>query len=453
MKTTLCSLLVLTVQLPVFAGGSEEFVAHEWGTFTSVQGADGIQMEWNPLVTSELPGFVHDTKKPLPDTRRYLTGFGGKEAFRSLQRMETPVIYFYSDRERVVDVTVRFPQGLVTEWYPQVTDIGPSAVQARRALVKLDEMVGRTGLQPDFNFASLDTGQGIADSRIRWSDVAILPAREGAAASRRLPLDGSGSHYYAARETDAAMLRVDSLAGGQPAVEHERFLFYRGIGNFPTPLAVKPGPGEESLELHNTGAEDLEDLFVLYVRHGQGKFIELKRLAAGGSERVRLAPSKDTEPLAGLGPRLSQRMADALTRQGLFAREATAMVETWRDSWFEEQGVRVLYTLSRAWTDRILPLTIEPSPRSLVRVMVGRAEVITPGMEAELAKQVTRYGKADEASRSEVVEATRQLGLGRFLEPAMRRLTAWAGSADFNRNCWELLAAAGKPPGNAIAQR
>ena len=33
--------------------------------------------------------------------------------------METPVIYFYSDREQTVNVRVRFPHGLITEWYPQ----------------------------------------------------------------------------------------------------------------------------------------------------------------------------------------------------------------------------------------------------------------------------------------------------------------------------------------------
>ena len=53
----------------VFVGtpvGAEQppvnYIAHEWGTFTSVQGADGIQLEWNPLVTSELPPSSQRTK-------------------------------------------------------------------------------------------------------------------------------------------------------------------------------------------------------------------------------------------------------------------------------------------------------------------------------------------------------------------------------------------------------
>ena len=41
-----------------------DYVAHEWGTFTSVQGQDGIQLEWNPFTVSELPKFVYNIANP-----------------------------------------------------------------------------------------------------------------------------------------------------------------------------------------------------------------------------------------------------------------------------------------------------------------------------------------------------------------------------------------------------
>jgi hypothetical protein len=38
----------------------DRFVAHEWGTFTSVSTADGKVQRWNPLGgPSELPSFVY----------------------------------------------------------------------------------------------------------------------------------------------------------------------------------------------------------------------------------------------------------------------------------------------------------------------------------------------------------------------------------------------------------
>ena len=64
------------------------------------------------------------------------------------------------------------------------------------------------------------------------------------------------------------------------------------------------------------------------------------------------------------------------------------MVKTWDDSWFAEQGTRVLYTLPQQWTDGVLPLAITPAPKEVRRVFVGRAELITPAMEWALLREV-----------------------------------------------------------------
>ena len=72
------------------------------------------------------------------------------------------------------------------------------------------------------------------------------------------------------------------------------------------------------------------------------------------------------------------------------------MLETWRDSWFEE-GLRVFYVLPRAQTDAVLPVTIEPRPSELVRVLVGRVEVITPELEASVRANPRAHGRFAEA--------------------------------------------------------
>src|SRR5436190_8614521 len=82
---------------PVRADDQTGYVAHEWGTFTSVQGSDGALLNWCPLETSILPKFVYDW--PRAGFDRVNIGLGSKGAMTSLQRMETPVIYFYADRE------------------------------------------------------------------------------------------------------------------------------------------------------------------------------------------------------------------------------------------------------------------------------------------------------------------------------------------------------------------
>ena len=93
-------------------------VVHEWGTFTSVAAEDGTAVDWVPQQgPRDLPCFVdrvqYNIKGWLPAT----------------VRMETPVLYFYSPDEKAVDVRVRFPQGIITEWYPRA-EVAPTRIEA-----------------------------------------------------------------------------------------------------------------------------------------------------------------------------------------------------------------------------------------------------------------------------------------------------------------------------------
>ncbi len=66
-------------------------------------------------MTNDLPYFVNS---PMS---RLVNPFG-KDEVVAQQRMETPVIYFYTDKPRTVNVRVDFPQGMLSEWYPPVED-------------------------------------------------------------------------------------------------------------------------------------------------------------------------------------------------------------------------------------------------------------------------------------------------------------------------------------------
>ena len=95
------------------------------------------------------------------------------------------------------------------------------------------------------------------------------------------------------------------------------------------------------------------------------------------------------------------------------------MIKTWRNSWFEE-GMRVFYILPRRTTDEILPVTIEPRPAELVRVLVGRAEVITPGMEKSVQQQLSLLRDSSPQVRETAMREIRKYG--RFSEPILKRL-------------------------------
>ena len=102
----------------VLAGSNDKLIVHEWGTFTSFSGSDGVKLEFRPLVENDLPRFVGTT---LPSWNDMLS----KRSIRAIQRMETPVTYFYTPVERDVSVKVNFPQGLLTEYFPPVIEHAP----------------------------------------------------------------------------------------------------------------------------------------------------------------------------------------------------------------------------------------------------------------------------------------------------------------------------------------
>ncbi len=432
--------LSLTVSNLTAQTNDASLVVHEWGTFTSFQGGDGTLMSWKPLQSSALPQFVYDWSKPGLN-RQYITPYVGKGRLMTLQRMETPVVYFYSDQDMAVDLTVKFPQGRITEWFPQADQVGPSRPAS-----------------PGASSNSLSS-----ESLIHWSNLLLLPPKKFAAAYQTLPTDTNGSHYFAARETDSdyivsspgpddasptmnsaalncggapapAPLVVQPLAerlsmvavpkveiAAKPPPEVEKFLFYRGAGSFATPLRVKMA-SDDAVVLENTGSEPLAHLFVLGVKDHSGNFVYVADLPPGAKKTVPIKMQSSLLPGDQLTQQISDRMAESLKESGLYPREATAMVNTWKDSWFQENGVRVLYVLPRTWTDHTLPMTLNPSPKSLVRVMVGRAEIFTPAAEQTLALQL----KQVEQGNAVAAVHTRELlkGLGRFAEPAFFRAFA-----------------------------
>lgn len=379
------------------ACGGYGLVAHEWGTFTSVQGGDGVPLRWSAPQIGDLPNFVHNWLKPelgrLPKTELFL----GKAGLSGLQRMETPVIYFYSDQELVADVEVRFPKGLITEWYPQASRIGPCTLKT--------------------NASPAQAKHGTAESLIQWQNVRILPQTSITDAAKRLPFDTNGTHFFAARETDAALLRMQTTSPGE---EHEKFLFYRGTGSFNTPLVVTTG--EDGLvSLQNNARTPLSHLSLLHVQDGKAEWSHLEKLEAKSRQTWRhfnTVPVDQRKPLAEAQQEIGAVMVQALTEAGLYPAEAKAMVKTWNDAWFAEEGVRVLYLLPRDWTDEILPLKLTPQPRELIRVMVGRAEIIPPQLQRELAVQLKLANEGNVKAKEQLQAYYRKLD--RFYGPALQ---------------------------------
>jgi hypothetical protein len=116
---------------------------------------------------------------------------------------------------------------------------------------------------------------------------------------------------------------------------------------------------------------------------------------------------------------LSAKMVRSLVAAGLYEKEAKAMVKTWKSDWFADAGTRLLYIAPAPYADELLPLKVEPRPTSVVRVLVGRHDIISPEQERELDAQVKRsqeLEKEREALAAKVQAIDEKLGreYGRF---------------------------------------
>jgi len=335
-----------------------DLTAHEWGTFTSIAGNDGQAVEWLPLTGStDLPGFVEHFRGAL-----YKVGL------RGTVRMETPVLYFYSASERSVSVKVSFSKGVITEWYPHASRVEPAG-----------------------NLADVALREGQADGSIAWDSVTLEPAR--AAGFLR---EAKDDPYYAARETSAAALLVKTSKGDQ----QEKFLFYRGVSAFPVPVSAKL-TGEGKLLVTNLSGEEIPGI-VLFERRGN-------RLGYRVAGAVRDQAILDPPELTGTIDSLCRDLERTLVAQGLYRDEAHAMVKTWQHSWFEE-GSRMLYIVPARFVDSVLPLSIHPAPAQIVRVFVGRLELVTPATKKAVEEALASHDRVTLAK------------YGRFLEPILNTI-------------------------------
>jgi hypothetical protein len=340
--------VLLAQDRPVDSG----LIAHEWGTFTSIAGSDGQAVEWSPLSLNELS---FDQKagsadvwrsKELPSFVEHLHYGAFKQGLRGTVRMETPVLYFYSSHDATLSVQVKFLKGLITEWYPHAT--------APPVDGSLDDAVLYR--------------KGRADGGISWNAVAVRP---GLAANFPRDLADDNNPYYAARATSSTPLRVAGVAADQ----REKFLFYRGVSLFAVPVSAR-FTAEGNLLVRNSLDEGIPSI-IWFERRGD-------RVGYRISDALQNEAILEPPELTATVESLSGDLEEILVARGLYRDEAYAMIQTWRNHWFEE-GSRLFYIVPARFVDTVLPLTVTPAPAQTVRVFVGRLELISPATQKAVA--------------------------------------------------------------------
>jgi hypothetical protein len=355
------------------ARADDPLVVHEWGTFTSLQNNSGGQIGGINIDDEPLPPFVHNLNpfvliKPYSFSRYMSKGAPERHPFVTL-RLETPVIYFHppkhSKRPVTLDVDVAMHGGWLTEFYPGATPEAPGLKEGR------------------FDFGPI-TGETIG--RLAWHGLTVGTSDIGP--------DTAANVWLAPRNVQAASVKS---AGG----EAEKYLFYRGVGNFSAPLSVSTDQSHDRLSIRGRFNEVLNPhdsatigrIWLVHVRKdGTSAFRSIGpvNVTSDRNKTVAEMPASfgDKEFSLGNLGNLCGELHAALVKDGLYSDEASALVETWRRAYFKSAGLRVFFLVPRAWTDHYLSLKIS-APAEVARVMVGRIELISPEQRELLDKLST----------------------------------------------------------------
>jgi hypothetical protein len=377
--------------------GGAPLVIHEWGTFTCLQDEAGRPVAGVNTDDEPVPEFVHRISELIPRPSQLAPVYykGVPRSHRQVRmRLETPVVYFYppAGLRQPLHATVQigFQGGWLTEYYPAATVSAPGLQRA------------------DFRFAGLTAN---TLGTLEWNDLTISPINSpgGTLPETREPV------WLAPRQVRAATIKV-------PGGEAEKYLFYRGVGNLPSPISVTRTTDNDGLivredvpsHLGLRGPLAIRAMWLVHVRQdGSVAFRSLGGARLTGESGRELArspvhfrpndesqdqqatsgPQTNRDPLMLIGnysPKnlaaLRSQMRGELIADGLFDDEADAMLKTWELAYFKSPGLRLFYLLPQQWTDAVLPLHCSLLAE-VSRTMVGRIELVTP-RQRELLKEI-----------------------------------------------------------------
>jgi hypothetical protein len=167
----------------------------------------------------------------------------------------------------------------------------------------------------------------------------------------------------------------------QVGSEREKFIFYRGLARFNSQPLKVTAQSSSQITLHNISDDQIGFALVYEYKNNQAKVWWSGEVKANSSIEV-----KDDKP-ENKDKAIYKDFLNGLVKAGLYKKEASSMLETWRHSYFEKDGLRVFWVVPRKFTDKVLPLKLDPAPKNLERVLVGRTEVLTPEFEEKLATE------------------------------------------------------------------
>jgi hypothetical protein len=335
---------------------------HEWGVvsvYADVELANAdMRDEW-----AGLPKFVYGQ-------------VDGRKQPEALRAVKAPVIYFHLRQPLSLGVTVNFPGGKPAVWWPTT--------------------------MPNFN------GQPLTS--LNWR-VELKP--KGDIKYAALP---KGHWMEALRQVEADDVLVYDH-GPEGGAQFERFIYYDGL--IPVPKGLEVQVQGDTISLKSTAKHPLLDVTVVDLRNLRRiRTATIAKLDPEGEvKEVKLTEREQTKwPYDGIAELVGQ-----LKAAGLNEDEAKSLVAVWRKAFFETEGLGVFYRLPQEVYDRLLPLTVQPTPEQTVRTLLVHHPHCEPDLRERVLTLVKDLGAIKFEDRVEAQRRLTALGKAAFIHLARAR--------------------------------
>lgn len=364
----------------------DDLVIHDWGSFICLQDEEGKAIGGINTDGEPVPDFVYDVttgSRLLPGEQ--LKGVGRCHPDITM-RIEPRFICFYppDDFHSRVDLSVSLSRGWLTQFFPNA-----------RASAEGRDQEGFGDLRFLFSRGGVE-----------WRNIALTNSAQ--------LLPAFVQAWTAARIEDAATVEV----GG----EHEKFLYYQGVGLVDAPLhVVRDGPEFRITKPTN----DIPVLWLVDVRPNGAMAFRVVHPFNQAPAFVVKTPAffAAAEYSSNAADELLEDIRGALIAAGLFENETDAFVEMWKASDFRRRGMRLFFLApedhiyERVEVRNASKHKDESIRVRSTRITLGRIEIVTPEQRALLRKLA---GHSVHSQSQSLVETywqemnERYLQLGRF---------------------------------------
>lgn len=349
--------IIITLLLLVFAfsvlygeGGKPELTAiHEWGVFTMAP--DTLQ------ANSALIGELESLPSHFYRTNLITASTGNNNPPPALARK--PVIYAYGTGDGTVgfQLAVTFNGGTPLIYYPKadIWNININAPASQLFGGDLDMVPLGTYSVPT---ARLD----LAANSVVWrgsiifgNNNFVLP-RYYDTLTEDMRVNGSGIFQTSTLNETRMSIRT------QPDIES--FLYYDGVFPAMKSYVLKSYSKDKIAITNPTGDDQLAWFFIdrmsQKVDNTNIRYAFIPAIKAGETVTASFKTAKISD--------MSAQISKELVKQGLYEKEANALLRTWHDGFFMTPGLHGLNIIDTAEYNKYIILNVNPKPEEIVRV-------------------------------------------------------------------------------------